>query len=67
VFEIIGKEGKDSNPLPPENAGKTTIETGRAACGEAMRERFEVKAGATGELCLPVVNLLLEVTIGAGS
>jgi len=45
-FEIMGKEGKDSNPIPPRNAGKAAAEMGRAeaAVGDAMRERFEVGA-----------------------
>jgi len=67
VLEIIGKRGKDSNPLPLKNAGKATAKTGRAAGGDAKRERFEAKAGAAVELCLPLVNLLLELVIGAGS
>jgi len=65
VFEIIGKGGKDLNPLPPENARKATAETDRAAGGDAMCERFEAEARTTVKLHLSVVNLLLEVAIGA--
>ena len=65
----MDKGGKDSNPIPPRNAGNTTTEMGRAeaAEGDAMRGRFEVGARVAAELRLPVVNLLPEVTIGAGS
>ena len=59
MFKIISKGGKDSNPLPLENARKATTEMGRAVGGDAMRERFEAEAGATVELCLLVVNLLI--------
>jgi len=65
----MGKGGRDLNPLPPRNARKITAETSRAevAGSDAMRGRFEVGAQVAVELCLPVVNLLPEVTIGAGS
>ena len=65
----MGKGGKDSNPIPPRDARITAADTGRAEVvgDDAMRGRFEVGARVAAELRLPVVNLLPEVTIGAGS
>ena len=68
IFEIIGKGGKDSNPIPPRNTEIDAANTGRAeaAGGHAMRGRFEVRARVAVELRLPV-NLLLEVAIESRS
>jgi len=67
VFEIIGKGGKDSNPIHPRDAGITAADTGRAeaAVGDAIQGRFEVEARVVVELRLPMVNLLLEDAIEA--
>jgi len=45
-FEIMGKGGKDSNPIPPRNAGNIAAETGRveAVKGGAMLVCFKVGA-----------------------
>ena len=64
----MGKGGKDSNPIPLRDAGITAADMGRVevATGGAMQGCFEVGARVAVELCLPMVNLLLEDAIGAG-
>jgi len=54
VFEIIGKGGKDSNPIPPRDAGISTADTGRVVGGDTMLGRFEDRARVAVELHLPV-------------
>ena len=68
IFEIISKGGKDSNPIPPRDAGITAVDTRRAeaAGDDAMRGRFEVGARVVVELRLLVENLLPEDAIGPG-
>ena len=46
-FEIMGKGGKDSNPIPPRNAGNIAAETDKAEaakgtpCAYASRPELE--------------------------
>ena len=54
VFKIIGKGGKDSNPIPPRDVGISTADTGRAVGGDTMLGRFEDRARVVVELHLPV-------------